>query len=1087
MLVPILGPIISAIIRKSADKAWKKLSRTDKVLNVLKEVGRNSKRPEEDFESIYAHTLVEFGVEKERVMLEFFRNDKIINAFRSSFDKNDNFIFYQDAERFIEETKVGDDLREKNFNLKLEFTAFTAIFYAMVYLSRSPSTVITHQKLDEILELINKGSINDIRAENLKMIQGSLGVQLKEWFSTLGYSFGEYERMDDRFCEMIIKIPARRGFDTIFVKGIEKKTEIGDIDEVIRAFEYHKTDEGWLVASNMTTKGALDKAKVTENIFCYTFDELIDDHADFSRYFEWLKTFVNEQHIDTDYIPLACKRDTYDEDGNKREKGERYGSEEGWMEGYINQWIEDPCKEHISILGEFGTGKTWFTHHFAYEMMLKYEEAKSKGLKRPRVPLVVQLRDYSKKLESESLFSDFFFRKHEIPLPNYSAFEQLNRMGKLLLIFDGFDEMADKLDKQKMIDNFWELAKVVVPGAKAILSCRTEHFPEAKHGRALLNAELRASTAKLTGDPPQFEILELEKFDNQQIRAALLKKSTPQIVDRVMKDQDLLDLASRPVMLDFLLEALPDIETTVVVDLSRIYLYAITRKLERDVKSERTFTSTADKLYFMCELAWEMITTEKMSLNYSAFPDRLKNLFGAAVSEDKELDHWRYDMMGNTLLIRNDDGDYKPAHRSLLEFLVAYKLVAGLGLMPDDFIKTASLQSELAIDSGAEREDYTWNRYFYREFDENGEIKKIAPLRNFSSDDRAIFLSQIGSMADTVLRFVYEITSVEETRLSFHSMLAEILNEFKDGNRDTTKEQSLLQFVYRFRTLSQGWEKSAGKSDFASVFWKNYYDNELLSNCGNSDIKTIFVKNRNSETISFEMVEIEVGSFLMGDEDYNPIHQVDITKSFMMATTQVTQEIYHTVIGNNPSKFKGGDLPVETVSWFDAIKFCNMLSEILNLPSVYTINDDKVVWDQNSLGFRFPTETEWEYACRSGCTSKYASGDSESDLESMAWFDINSKDKTHPVKIKAANNLGLFDMHGNVLEWVWDCYGNYPDSLVKDPVGSNGSDRVLRGGSWAFLARGCRSACRSRLIPDYRSSNTGFRLVLPRSAEKAGR
>ncbi len=990
MPLPIVDTIISLIIKKSTEKVWGRLSRNERVLSILKAAKLKPERPKPDFESIYAHTLVQFGVEEDKQILGFFHNDKIVDAFRSSFEKKDNSIFYQRAERFIEENKIGDDLRERNLDPRLAFEGFRTIFYEMVNQSRCPSDVITVHKLNEILELIKNGRISDLRAENLKMIQGGLGVQLKEWFCTLGYSFGGHEIMADGYCEMIIKIPARRGFDTIFVKGVDERAEIGDIEDVIKSVKHHKVDEGWLVASNMKTKGAVDAAKEAEasegekDIFCYTFDELIEEQADFDRYFVWLTNFVKERGIDTDYIPLACIRETYDRYGNKREKAERYGAEEGWMEGYINQWIEDPCKEHISILGEFGTGKTWFTHHFAYEMMQKYIEAKAKGLKRPRVPLVVQLRDYSKKLESEALFSDFFFRKHEIRLTGYSAFEQLNRMGKLLLIFDGFDEMADKLDKQKMIDNFWELAKVVVPGAKAILSCRTEHFPHAKLGRDLLNAELKASTAKLTGDPPQFEILELEKFDDEQIRAALLKKSTPETVDGVMGDQDLLDLASRPVMLDFLLEALPDIETTGVVDLSRIYLYAITRKLESDVRSERTFTSTADKLYFMCELAWEMITTEKMSMNYRAFPERLKNLFGAAIAEEKELDHWHYDMMGNTLLIRNDDGDYKPSHRSLLEFLVAYKLVAGLGLMPEDFLKTASLQSDSAIDSGLAKVDYTWNRYFCREFDESGEIRKIAPLRGFSSDDRDIFLNVIGSMADTVLRFVYEITKVDDTRLLFHSMLAGILDEFKNVSRDTVKEQGLLKFIYRFRALSQKWEKNAEKCDFVREFWKEYYDKErALAGC-NSVTTSVPVKCLSSETISFEMVEIGAGSFLMGDENDNPVHRVDITRPFMIASTQVTQKIYHAVTGNNPSGFKGDDLPVETVSWLDAVKFCNKLSEMLNFEPVYCIDGDNVEWDRNSLGFRFPTEAEWEYACRAGTTGLYACGDLAADLERMA-------------------------------------------------------------------------------------------------------
>ena len=428
--------------------------------------------------------------------------------------------------------------------------------------------------------------------------------QLKAWFKTLGYSFGSHEVRESDYCEWIIKIPARRGFDSILVHTIERQAEVKDLNLLKSKVKEHETDEGWLVAGHRKASSAKEMADKEDNIFCYTFDELLDENADFTKYFNWLDAFVNDHKIDKDYVPLACRRDIYDQTSKEKTGEERYGKDNNWIEGYIDRWLEDPCKEHISILGEFGTGKTWFTHHYAYQLMQKYLEAKDRGLRRPRLPLVVHLRDYAKALNSESLFSDFFFRKHEIRLLGYSAFEQLNRMGKLLLIFDGFDEMADKLDRQKMINNFWELARVVVPGAKTILTCRTEHFPSAREGRDLLNAELKASTAKLTGDPPQFEVLELERFDEDQIHQALLKRTDRQTTDLILGHPELLDLASRPVILEFILEALPDIEANHPIDLARIYLYAIRAKLERDIKTERTFTSLADKLYFMCELSW---------------------------------------------------------------------------------------------------------------------------------------------------------------------------------------------------------------------------------------------------------------------------------------------------------------------------------------------------------------------------------------------------------------------------------------------------------------------------------------------------
>jgi formylglycine-generating enzyme required for sulfatase activity len=738
-------------------------------------------------------------------------------------------------------------------------------------------------------------------------------------------------------------------------------------------------------------------------------------------------------------------------------------------------WLQDPCKEHISILGEFGTGKTWFTLHYAYTAMNRYLKAKEQGLERPRVPLVIQLRDYSRALDCESLFSDFFFRKHEIPLPGYSAFEQLNRMGKLLLIFDGFDEMADKMDRQKMINNFWEIARIVVPGAKAILTCRTEHFPEAKEGRALLNAELKASTANLTGEPPQFEVLDLEKFDDDQIRKALSLRTDPKTVNLILSHPQILDLARRPVLMEFILEALPEIEQGKRVDLSRIYLYATRAKMERDMDSKRTFTSMPDKLYFMCELSWEMLTTETMSLNYRLFPDRLKSLFGEIVSKEKDLDHWHYDMMRNTLLIRNHDGDYTPAHRSLLEFFVAFKATAELGVLPPDF--TAFAQNQSNEDSALSAGDYPWNSYFRREKDQNGKVRLIPPLRRFSAGNTDRVLDTLGRLGNSVLRFVYEITNDGEILGAFHGLLAEVLDEFKDGTRDPEKEQGVLGFIVKFKRLSQEWEEEANQNDSIRCFWKEYHKREMSAAKSRVEVETFYLKPPGGEQIKIEMVQEPAGSFLMGEEKDGPIHRVTITKPYYISKAPVTQALYQAVMNDNPSLFKGDDNPVENISWSDAARFCNALSKAMNITPAYKINGEKVEWVQGASGFRFPTEAEWEYAARGGTIARFACGDLESGLEAMGWYNQNSGRKTYPVGQKEPNAWGLFDMHGNVHEWTWDWYGAYPNGSVNDPLGdSNGSDRVVRGGSWCDVARFCRSAFRGGISPGARYGNLGFRL-----------
>ena len=576
-----------------------------------------------------------------------------------------------------------------------------------------------------------------------------LAQQVRAWFETLGYHFERHSIRTTDYFEWIITVPARRGYDRILVRGIEGQSEISDVAAVRQAVSEQKTDEGWLLAAHRVSQAAHDEVAKPEHrqLLCYTFDELIDERADFGGYLNWLEAEVKRRGIDTMYVPLACIKEEFDPVTKNKVGESRYDERNGWADGYIDRWLDDPAKEHISILGEFGTGKTWLALHYAWTALQRYRDAKQRGIKRPRLPLYIPLRDYARADSVESLLSEFFFRKHEIPLPGYSAFEQLNRMGKLLLIFDGFDEMAARVDRQKMINNFWGLARVVVPGTKVILTSRTEHFPEAREGRALLSAELQASTAKLDREPPQFEVIELDELTDAQIRQILSLRGSDSTIRQVMDNPQLLDLARRPVMTDFILEALPDIESGKPVDLSRVYLYASRRKMERDINTERTFTSLADKLYFVCELSWEMLVSDQMGLNYRLFPDHLRRLFGHAVQEQKDLDHWQYDMMSQTMLIRNTDGDYTPAHRSLLEFFVAYKFAAELGILARDFSEVAQAQSHL--DLAAAPQDYSWSSYFRRKVDEFGNVKRIAPLRRFVEERPETLVQSIGKQPIT--------------------------------------------------------------------------------------------------------------------------------------------------------------------------------------------------------------------------------------------------------------------------------------------------------------------------------------------------
>jgi len=768
-----LDPIIKAIttIAGSATPLVKnKLERHELVIKILQKFNLNPDHPPADFTGVYQYALVEYGIGKPEPVLELFRQKEIQQALRQALNQNNFALLLQEADQFLDWHRLGDTIRELEIDPRREFYEFVAVFVEVAKRTRTPAEVLTNQRLGKLHQSLKQlqqrldrlPTAEGIRTEIAQLLQQNypalqtaesatepscralvLAQQLRGWFETLDYRFEPYQVWEEDYFEQIINIPARRGFDRILVRGIAGEAQLADVVALGESVEEQQTDEGWLVTARRLSRSARDEVDKRENrhLFCYSFDELLDEAADFSNYITWLEAEVKGRGIDQMYVPLACTKEEFDPVSKQRLAVSRYDERDGWIDGYVDLWLDDPAKEHLSVLGEFGTGKTWFAFHYAWSALQRYLQAKQRGVQRPRLPLVITLRDYSKALNVENVLAGFFFSKHNIRI-NSEVFDQLNRMGKLLLIFDGFDEMAAKVDRQQMINNFWELAKVVVPEGKVILTCRTEHFPEAKEGRAVLNAELQASTVALTGETPQFEVLELAKFDDQQIRQVLSFQADKSTVEKVMGNPQLLDLARRPVMTELILEALPEIEQGKPVDLSRVYLYAVRRKMERDITAERTFTSLADKLYFLCELSWEMLSTDEMSLNYRLFPDRIRRLFGSVVQQEKDLDHWHYDMMGQSMLVRNAEGDYTPAHRSLLEFFVAYKLAGELGVLAADFTELAQAQS--GLNGNAAPQNYTWSDYFQREVDENGEVIAIAPLKGFVSESLVQLRQTVG-------------------------------------------------------------------------------------------------------------------------------------------------------------------------------------------------------------------------------------------------------------------------------------------------------------------------------------------------------
>ncbi len=244
---------------------------------------------------------------------------------------------------------------------------------------------------------------------------------------------------------------------------------------------------------------------------------------------------------------------------------------------------------------------------------------------------------------------------------------------------------------------------------------------------------------------------------------------------------------------------------------------------------------------------------------------------------------------------------------------------------------------------------------------------------------------------------------------------------------------------------------------------------------------------------TFEMGSPEAEAWRSNDETQ---HSVTVS-DFYMSVYELTQAEYRELIGSNPSNFSGDDLPVENVSWFDAVRYCNARSEKENLPPVYTIDGQSVKWDRSANGYRLPTEAEWEYACRAGTMTPFNTENSISAEESNYYghypYEIEDnyfsqgnlstkpgqyRQTTVAVNSFSPNKWGLYNMHGNVSEWVWDYYGDYGTDAQTDPAGAeNGTLRVYRGGGWNDFAKNMRSAYRATMEQSKGSFNIGIRLV----------
>jgi formylglycine-generating enzyme required for sulfatase activity len=480
--------------------------------------------------------------------------------------------------------------------------------------------------------------------------------------------------------------------------------EVGDVGAL--AAQLDPDEGGYVIAEVRVLPSALDEAaRSGGRVQVLTLSGFYHELLDFRAYVEALVDDYEGSELARYYVDLGCVRYSYDEGGQVVGQ-DRYKP----LDGYVDAWLKERGaggeRNHISVLGDYGTGKTSFCRQYAAKQGRRWLNDPD----RERIPVLINLRDYAKTLKVSSLVTEALVNQYGIQGATFEAFARYNGDGKLLLFFDGFDEMAQRTGRRTAVDNFWELARVVVPGSKVVLTCRTPYFRTHHEARVLLRGdaspflecgdtslplERDAPSPPLGGrakrpagteggiegeyidlrDRPNFEIVHLEPFTDEDVQDVLRARFPGRweaYWEQIQRIYNLPDLARRPVLLDMMAQTLPELKEGQTINAARLYRVYTDRWLERDLKKGRLLLAPTDRRLFAEELAIEMLHSDELAIHYSRIPARVRDHFG--LEKAQEIDYFEADIRTCNFMDRDEAGNYAFAHKSFMEFFAASRL-----------------------------------------------------------------------------------------------------------------------------------------------------------------------------------------------------------------------------------------------------------------------------------------------------------------------------------------------------------------------------------------------------------------------------
>lgn len=488
----------------------------------------------------------------------------------------------------------------------------------------------------------------------------TLTAEIQSWLKDMGYEVLKTKEVDSYTSEFSAILDRGIIRQKVLIRCTNAEISSDDIESLDAVLD-RDTPQGWLISDLRVSPQAMRGAANSNGaIQVHTLTSFLHEVV-WRTYFDFITAFISRERVDELYIDPACA------------KVETYPS----LDTYIDEWLNISGKTHIALLGEFGSGKTWFCYHYVYRQLDRY-------LKQPlreRFPLLVSLHQFTRTATVQELINHALLETYKLSFVGsaFEVFQELNRKGKLLLVLDGFDEMTSRVDRQTVVDNYWEITKLINRESKVILTSRSEYFSWAEEAKNILGGqEDRRNDEDLV--PQSFELLYLKPLSEEQIRSIISKRAelnNTVIADQILTNANLMQMAKKPIMIELLLAALEEVDQSKLINQTAIYTYAINKLLIRNIITGRTFTSMEDKIFFLTELAWEMVKENTQEIHYTLMPDRIQTYFRRINKDiDKpEIDIWNRDLRAQTLLHNIGSGYYEFAHRSIAAFCAAQRII----------------------------------------------------------------------------------------------------------------------------------------------------------------------------------------------------------------------------------------------------------------------------------------------------------------------------------------------------------------------------------------------------------------------------